>query len=104
MAKEHNENEARISRNGVNQQHSWLNVATNRPHRVKTPMKYVEPSIDPRGVIRVRLPISVVADGRKKWVNCLVGSFIEKKMLFFCCSKPGSENVETLWPIQCNAK
>ncbi|KAJ0096083.1 hypothetical protein Patl1_16190 [Pistacia atlantica] len=59
---------------------SWAHVTTASQSRGKTPLLFHAPEFSSEGVIVINLPIFVCTEGRKKWANCLVGSFIEKKL------------------------
>ncbi|XP_031263560.1 uncharacterized protein LOC116121755 [Pistacia vera] len=64
------------------QKRSRANVVHERTLREKLQMKYHEPIVINGGTTMVRVPLSLTMEGRKKWGNCLVGSFIERKPLF----------------------
>ncbi|KAJ0038203.1 hypothetical protein Pint_23026 [Pistacia integerrima] len=61
-------------------EHSWAHVTAVSHSKGKTPLLFHAAEFSSEGVIVVNLLISVCTEGRKKWANCLVGSFIEKKL------------------------
>ncbi|KAJ0081815.1 hypothetical protein Patl1_09892 [Pistacia atlantica] len=45
-------------------------------------MMYFKPSMDAARVTTICPSVSIAIEGRRQWENCLVGSFIDKKLPF----------------------
>ncbi|KAJ0045855.1 hypothetical protein Pint_05720 [Pistacia integerrima] len=61
---------------------SWAVIASERQPREELKMNFYRPEVNSEGISVVYPPLSLTLEGRRKWENCLVGSFVKKKPAF----------------------
>ncbi|KAJ0074915.1 hypothetical protein Patl1_34299 [Pistacia atlantica] len=70
------------TRSSNGQRRSWANMAANSCQKEKLKMKFFKPIVASDGTTTICPPFSLALEGRRKWENCLVGTFIKKKLPF----------------------
>lgn len=81
---------------------SWANIVASSSKSEKLSLHYFKPSMNAKGIPSIKPYVVVAVAEYKQWSNCLVGSFLDKKLMFHVVQSIANRMWKKIWINRCN--